>query len=1399
MQKKKVKGFLKYNPKIYQFYINNTKKNTKDLKFKSNKIDTKKYNIITFLPKSLLFQFIRPANIYFLIIAIIQCIPLISPLGPMSAVAPLIVVLSVSLIRELIEDLQRAKLDKEQNSEFVEVFRNGKWINSVSGDLKIGEIVSVRKNNSFPADLILIDSCLKGGICYVETGSLDGEKSLKVRESPIFTKGKFNLDVINEEKNNNFNNEDDLNNLNDRNKKNETKRDNDNNINRSKSNIEVNNNMKFNVNNSKNSNNVNYNSKSNNSNLNSNIDNNKSNNYNDSQNDDENNNENKEELKIDPAVKNRLNYFFVEGFCRCDLPNPSLYSLNGKINFRLNGIVKEFGLDSKNLLLKGAKLRNTEWILGIVIYAGHNCKIMKNAKEGIIKYSTVEKLMNKLLYAILILLIILSIISSLLHKKYFTNNQNLIIQSKTISNLNINKKHLKYIDYMQFKLGLDSFFSFFTYLLLLNTLIPISLIITLEIVKLIQGLFIKVDIKGYSFIRKKFIKPNSVSLNEELGMVNYIFTDKTGTLTSNKMLLKFVVIGETCYEFIRDDDYKINKELRKIEDIIPFDNYEMINTNNKNINNGIFGNLPYQNYIVKSIENNTYNIKFDKTEKLIEEFWKVLSLCHDCTIQNGEYIGMSPDNLELVKSASLQGFKFEYSENSDELILLLGDLNGGKKKIYQKLKKIEFSSDRKRETIIIKDGNLYKLYCKGADSIIEERLLKNSIPNEILKKNKYYVDFFSSKGYRTLYIAMRILTEKEYENFLLKIEEAELDIDKKEEKLEEIYNSLESNLTLLGTTIVEDKLQEKVPETIEDLRKAGIKIWMLTGDKLNTAYNIALSCNLINKNMKIFIIEGKEIKKNEKFEDINKEEREQVIIDFSKQYQKYKGEYYSMSKNLEFSILLDEKGINTISENKEMENIFLKIAKDAISVICCRISPLQKSQIVKMIKNYEKNKITLSIGDGGNDVSMILEAHIGIGIYGEEGLRAVQSSDYGIGEFKILRRLLLFHGQVNLIRNSDMIIYFFYKNFVFTIVHFFYGFYNNFSGQTIIDDWFITCFNLVFTSIPLAVRGVLDLDLRDDDGKLIYKLESFVYFDNVKNLKFNIWNFFFELIKGILQSAFNFFVSINIVNSAIDNKGYLGCLWFISVNLFTNIILIVTIDLIVFTKYHTFLNFGLIFLSTFFLYFLFIVIVQNFTFFNSCGIMNLAFHSIKMWLSLFLVSGTCFISELSILTYKSCFIDNVSNLLKKVNDLNDEKIPFEIQNYIDQMKVSKDEKENEKVKKKILVIGENILNKVSIYRKEIENERKERKRNKLKEKSINEIDDIPSTERELKKGRKISKYNKNKIKKTPLLSMNSLKENKDTNIKENIFDIKNLINQHENSINENNEKNNNINNDENDE
>ena len=734
---------------------------------------------------------------------------------------------------------------------------------------------------------------------------------------------------------------------------------------------------------------------------------------------------------------------------------------------------------------------------------------------------------------------------------------------------------------------------------------------------------------------------------------------------------------------------------RKEENITPFTNYQMYraiydNTNTNNGKNNNFKSIKnnkslekknYQNYVVKS-DDNTESLSLEKTDYIVEHFWTALSLCHTCSVELNEkgleeYICVSPDSIELVKAAKSQGWAYEESGNPNIKRVKVGDAMP-ETKSFEKLQIIEFSSDRKRETIIVKspEGKIL-LYCKGADSIIEKRLSKNS-SSQILSQSKNYVDKFSAQGLRTLFIAMKVISKKEYTTFDKELKEAMMSIEDKDKKVNEVCDKIEQNLYLIGTTIVEDKLQSKVPETIRDLRLAKIKIWMLTGDKMNTAYNIGLSCNLISKNMKIFNICGIEPKKDENtLEIINKNERDQIILDFGKEFNKYKGEYDSMKgQTLQYGILVDEKALLTINEDYEIQKIFLDIAKDAVAVICCRVSPLQKSQVVKMMKNFNPNSKTLAIGDGGNDVSMIMEAHIGVGIYGEEGMRAVQSSDYAIGEFRFLHSLLLFHGRTNYMRNAECILYFFYKNFVFTFLQFIFGFYCNFTGQTIIDDWYITLFNLLFTSLPLGARALLDHDVKPDDGEIVYLMLPFLYLENRENPIFTIKKFFLSLVKGTVHSLINFFWVIYVMDESFNEKGKMGGLWFCSLNLFTNILIIVSIDLLIYTKYHTLINVAILIVITFISYIIFLILVHNMTMFNSVGTIKEAFLSKKFWMNLIFVGGTCGIIDFIVLAFEYIYnpstVKQLQILLNKnstldTNNINDlpKKIKEKIEIYND--------------------------------------------------------------------------------------------------------------------------------------
>ncbi|EGR27708.1 phospholipid-translocating p-type flippase family protein, putative [Ichthyophthirius multifiliis] len=882
-----------------------------NLKYPSNFIISSHYTLINFLPLSFFLQFKRYANIYFLIVAVFQSIPSISPLNPISAIAPLVFVLGLSMMREGAEDYYRYKSDIKINSnqtnqlflkENIFVEQKIKWAN-----VQVGQILKIYNDQCFPADLLLLDTSYKNGICYVETGALDGEKNMKPKSALRETYALFKNDLVDQIKN-----------------------------------IQIN----------------------------------------------------------------------------AEPPNQNLYKFEVTIKVLAS---------TKQLLLRGAFLRNTDYILGVVVYTGKDTKIMRNSELPKNKISDMEKTMNTYILGILIFQLISSFFTAIL--SYFSNCNYMDDQLY----LNFTSSYV-----------LDCLLKFFTYFLLYNTMIPISLIVSLEMVKVTQGYFIQKDKEMYC--KQKDIWPQvmTTTINEELGQIEYVFSDKTGTLTCNEMEFNKSVIGTELYQ----------GQIEKMNVKFKF--------HSQSLSNLLKLNNPHNNYDVNlNLVSNDNKVKFTiKSQKdLAFEYWKLLSCAHECIISENketgdiDYQGPSPDEITLVDAARHMGFKFT-GASSDTI-----DVNINENKCtFQLLNTFEFDSTRKRMSVIIKDGNLYKMYIKGADNIIKKRL-SGQKPQPFLKTIENHLSKFSIVGLRTLMMAMKIISEDEYLSFKSKYNSF-ADSKNREEDVKKLADEIENDLILIGATAVEDKLQDRVTETIYDMIKANIKVWMLTGDKLETAENIAKSCKLIQSQMKVIqISEQNEI-----------DLKNNILGNAMQQFQE------CMQSKIQKSLLVEGESLAIILDDETLKQAFLKISQDCESVVCCRVTPKQKALIVRLIKDGIK-KITLAIGDGANDVNMIQEAHIGCGIFGNEGMQAAQSSDFAFGEFKCLWRLILVHGRWSYIRISEMILYFFYKNMLFTIPQMYFAFFSGFSGQTIFDDVYITLYNLSFTALPLIARAVFDQDV----------------------------------------------------------------------------------------------------------------------------------------------------------------------------------------------------------------------------------------------------------------------------------------------------------------------------------
>ncbi|KAI9641224.1 aminophospholipid translocase [Ciborinia camelliae] len=704
------------------------------------------------------------------------------------------------------------------------------------------------------------------------------------------------------------------------------------------------------------------------------------------------------------------------GKLRSEQPNSSLYTYEGTLTMAAGGGEKELPLQPDQLLLRGATLRNTPWIHGVVVFTGHETKLMRNATATPIKRTAVERQLNILVLMLVAILIALSVLSSM---------GDVIVRS-------VKGAELSYLGYSTSITTMQKVSQFWsdiaTYWVLYSALVPISLFVTVEMVKYWHAILINDDLDMYYDKTDTPAVCRTSSLVEELGMVEYIFSDKTGTLTCNQMEFKQCSIGGIQYAEDVPEDRRAT-------------------------------NIDGQEVGVHDFHRLKENLKSHESALAIHHFLALLATCHtvipERTDEKGgaiKYQAASPDEGALVEGAVLMGYQFTARKPRSVQITVRDEVYE-----YELLAVCEFNSTRKRMSAIFRcpDGQI-RCYCKGADTVILERLGPDNPHVEVTLQ---HLEEYASEGLRTLCLAMREIPEHEFQEWWQVFDKAQTTVSgNRADELDKAAEILEKDFTLLGATAIEDRLQDGVPETIHTLQEAGIKVWVLTGDRQETAINIGMSCKLISEDMTLLIV------------------NEETAMDTRNNIQKKldairtQGDGTIAMETL--ALVIDGKSL-TYALEKDLEKDFLDLAVMCKAVICCRVSPLQKALVVKLVKRNKK-AILLAIGDGANDVSMIQAAHIGVGISGMEGLQAARSADVAIGQFRYLRKLLLVHGAWSYQRVSKVILYSFYKNITLYMTQFWYSFQNVFSGEVIYESWTLSFYNVFFTVLPPLAMGIFD-------------------------------------------------------------------------------------------------------------------------------------------------------------------------------------------------------------------------------------------------------------------------------------------------------------------------------------
>jgi len=765
-----------------------------------------------------------------------------------------------------------------------------------------------------------------------------------------------------------------------------------------------------------------------------------------------------------------------------------------------------------------------------------------------------------------------------------------------------------------------------SFIILFNTMIPLSLYVSLEIVKLFQMLLLS-DIEMYDEASNTPMEARTSTINEDLGQVDYIFSDKTGTLTNNSMRLRKISVAGTAWLHdpdLQEDAIKENTRRPPLQKwrskgktavwrrastsacgerlVAPGNTLDTPRSPIRNGSQASHWRSPARESISQPELSTTELIRYVQRRphmlfaRKVRAFLISVALCHTCFPEmkaNGkiEYQAASPDEQALVRAAQELGYIMVDRRNANITIKTLGTDSEGEPgfEVYQVLDILEFSSNRKRMSIIVRMPNRrICVFCKGADSTLirllrlsglaiskaveveqraknrksleakevirresEARSRKNSVarqsmsirqpsmsgltrqsmtPNrldpirdvvdgwlreretdvdlsELDNKSVYYfprhsahygprqphasldgessfqgddidewvgeafvmddsavfercfqhINDFATEGLRTLLYGYRYIEEEEYKEWKKIYLDASTSLHNRQEMIEKAGAMVERDLELVGATAIEDKLQNGVPEAIDKLRRAKIKLWMLTGDKRETAINIGQSCRLIKDYSTVTILD-------DELGDVGQSVAAAAL---------------EMNNDIvaHSVVVIDGHTLSQITASEPLYELFLSLAILVDTVICCRASPAQKASLVSSIRHKVKNTVTLAIGDGANDIAMIQEAHVGIGITGREGLQAARTSDYSIAQFRFLTKLLLVHGRWNYNRTCKYTLGTFWKEMLFYLTQALYQRWAGYTGTSLYESWSLSMFNTLFTSLPVIFMGIFEQDL----------------------------------------------------------------------------------------------------------------------------------------------------------------------------------------------------------------------------------------------------------------------------------------------------------------------------------